>query len=132
MFQEDECSESRLDRLLGTITFTYTCAEAVRCLVDLFTGRLADDERVRLQMRLRGVQGRTLAVIYGNSYHSTPWQCGADQIVYEQQHTLADWRAGVIPHAFELLKYVIQKFNAPPPSYDDVAAQMQQLLSRQL
>ncbi len=119
-------------KLLGGITFAYTCAEAVQCLVDLYTGRLRDDDLVRLQMRLRGVQGRTLATIFGNSYHPTPYKCEADQIEYEEQHTLADWRAGVIPHAFELLKYVNQKFNAPPPSYDEVAAAMQRLLSRQL
>jgi hypothetical protein len=119
-------------KLLGGITFAYTCAEAVQCLVDLYTGPLPDDQLVRLQMRLRGVQGRHMAIVRGNSYASTPWQCNTDQIVYEQQHTLADWRAGVIPHAFELLKYVNQKFNAPPPSYDEVAAAMQRLLSRQL
>jgi len=119
-------------KLLAGITFAYTCAEAVQCLVDLYTGRLADDEIVRMQMRLRGIQGRHLALVRGNSHHSTPWQCSADQIVYEQQRTLADWRAGVIPHAFALLEYVIQKFNAPPSSYDEVAAAMQRLLTRQL
>lgn len=132
MFQEDKRSESRPERVLGGITFAYSCAEAVQCLVDLYTGRLADDEVVRLEMRLRGVQGRHMAMVRGNSYHSMPWQCNADQIVYEQQHTLADWRAGVIPHAFELLKYVNQKFNSPEPSYDEVAVHMQRLLSRQL
>lgn len=132
MFQEDKRREFRPQRVLGTVTFAYTCAEAVQCLVDLYTGCLADDEIVRLEMRLRGVQGRTLAMVRDTSYHHTPYRCEADQIVYEQQHTLADWRAGVIPHAFEILKYVNEKFNAPEPSYDEVAAAMQRLLGRQL
>ena len=37
-------------KVLGDITFAYTCAEAVQCLVDLYTGRLADDEIVRLEL----------------------------------------------------------------------------------
>ena len=37
-------------RVLAEIAFTYTCAEAVQCLVDLYTGRLADDEIVRLEL----------------------------------------------------------------------------------
>lgn len=119
-------------KLLGVLTFTYTCAEAVQCLVDLYKGHLADDEIVRLQMRLHGVQGRHLAIVRGSSYHSLPWQCNADQIIYEQQHTLADWRAGVIPHAFTMLEYVIRKFSTSPPSYDEATAHMQRLLSRQL
>jgi len=132
MFQEDERLQSRPERVLGTVTFAYTCAEAVQCLVDLYTDHLPDDEMVRLHMRLRGVQGRTLATIRGNSYHPTPYQCKADQIVYDRQHTLADWRAGVIPHAIDLLRHVNQKFNAPAPSHNEVAPLMQRLLSRQL
>lgn len=133
MFQEDESPESRPARVLGGITFAYTCAEAVQCLVNLYTGRMADDEIVRLQMRLRGVQDRRMAMVRGNAYHSTPWQCNADQIVYEQQYPLADWRAGVIPHAFEILKFVNQRFvGAPEPSYNEVATAMERLLNRQL
>jgi hypothetical protein len=121
-------------KLLENITFAYTCVEAVQCLVDLFTGRLADDEIIRLQMELRGVKGRHLAIALGNGYpyHLTTWQCDTDSIRCEQQHALADWRAGVIPHAFAPFERVIQKFNAPPPSYDEVAAQMQRLLNREL
>ncbi len=120
-------------KLLADIKFAYTCAEAVQCLVDLYTDRLADDDIVRLQMRLHGVQGRHLAMVRGyNTYHSTHYQCNSDIIEYEQKHSLADWRAGVIQHAFELLKYVTKKFNAPDPPYDEVTAAMQRLLSRQL
>lgn len=132
MFQEDEHAESRPKRVLGTLTFAYTCTEAVQCLVNLYAGRLADDETVRLQMRLRGVQNRTLASIFGNSYCPMPWKCNADQIVYEQQRALADWRAAVVPHAFEILKFVNQRFGAPEPSYNEVTAAMQRLLNRQL
>jgi hypothetical protein len=132
MFQEDGRTESRSQKVLGTVTFAYTCAEAVQCLVDIYTDRLADNESVRLRMRLHGVQGRNLAMVRGNSYHSTPYQCEADQIVYDEQHTLADWRAGVIPHAIDILRHVNEKFNAPAPSYNEVAPLMQKLLSRQL
>lgn len=132
MFHEDGHAGWRDERVLGTISWAYTCAEAVQCLVDLYAGRFPDDETIRLQMRLYGVQDRRLAQTIGNSPFPMPFRCEADQIVYEQQRTLADWRAGVIPHAFDVLKYVEQKFNAPPPSYDAVASQMQKLLSRQL
>lgn len=155
VFQEDKWSQSRARRLeeagrpwqrvqggvfpepepsklLGGITFAYTCAEAVQCLADLYTGRLADDETVLLKMRLRGVQGRYMAMVRGNAYHSTPWKCNADLIVYEKRLPLADWRAGVLSHAVDLLTYVNDKFNAPPTSYDEMAPQMQRLLSRQL
>ena len=132
MFQEDERTESRSKKVLGTVPFAYTCAEAVQCLVDLFTDRLADDESVRLHMRLHGVQGRTLAMVRGDSYASTPYQCEADQIVYDEQHPLADWRAGVIPHAIDILRHVHAKFNAPTPSDSEVAPLMQRLLNRQV
>lgn len=132
MFAEDEDGDSRPQRVLGTVTFAYTSAEAVQCLVDLFTGHVADGESVRILMRLYGVHDRALARIRGNSYHVTPYKCEADQIVYDQQRTLADWRAGVIPHAIDLLGQVQKKFNAPDVSYDEVALLMQKLLSRQL
>jgi len=124
--------EPEPDKLLGDITFAYTCAEAVQCLVDLYTGRLADDETILMKMRLRGVQGRYMAFVRGNAFHSTPYECRDDQIEYEQQHSLADWRAGVLPHAVDLLNRVTEKFNAPPTSYDRAAPHMQRLLNRQL
>jgi hypothetical protein len=132
MFQEDERPEARQQIVLGTVTTAYTCAELVQCLVDLFAGRMADDELVRLHVRFLGVQGRTLAMIRGNTFVETPYQCDSDQIVYEQQRTLADWRAGVIPHAIEILSQVNRKFHAPLPTEAEVAPLMQRLLNRQL
>jgi hypothetical protein len=83
-------------------------------------------------VRFLGVQGRTLAMIRGNTFVETPYQCDSDQIVYEQQRTLADWRAGVIPHAIEILSQVNRKFHAPLPTEAEVAPLMQRLLNRQL
>lgn len=132
MFAEDERRESQPERVLGTVPFAYTCAEAVQCLVDLYTGRVSDGETVRLHMRLRGVRGRTLAMVRGSSYSKTPYVADVDQIVYERRQTLAEWRAGVIPHATDLLQHVNEKFHAPRPSPSEVTSLMEKLLSRQL
>lgn len=71
-------------------------------------------------------------MVRGSTYSKTPYTADADQIVYEQRHTLAEWRAGVIPHATELLRHVNEKFHAPPPSQNEVTSLMEKLLSRQL
>ena len=102
------------------------------CLVNLFTGPLMDDERARLFMRLTGVKGRQLARVYGSSYAPTAFACEADQVVFDQQHTLADWRAGVIPHAIDILREVHRKFSAPTPAPDQVVPLMQKMLDRQM
>lgn len=132
MFPEDSRQESRPQLLLGIVPFAYTCAEAIQCLVDLYTGRIDDDESVRLFMRLNGVRGRKLARVRGSTYCDTPYECETEPIVYDNEHTLADWRASVIPHAIELLRYVNHKFNAPDTSEAEVAPLMQKLLTRQL
>jgi len=132
MFEEDGQREWRSERVLGTVPLACICAEAIQCLVDLYRGRLPDDETVRLYMRLHGVRGRTLALVRGSTYSKTPYECKADQIVYDKQHTLADWRAGVIPHAIDLLRHISQKFDAGDPSETEVVPLMQRLLTRQL
>lgn len=132
LFHEDERRDPPDQKVLGTNDCAYVCAEAVQCLVDLFTGHLEDDEVVRLHIRLHGVRGRTLATPRGGSYFKTPYECQADQIVYETQYTLADWRAGVIPHAIKILRHVERKFQAPGPPEDVVTRLMQRLLNREL
>jgi hypothetical protein len=132
---DDGCfpEQSKIGKLFGAITFAYTCVESVQCLVNLYTGQLADHEIIRLQIHLSGLNGRHLAKVRGNNnFHPMPWCCKTESIISEQRHSLAEWRAGVIPHAFEIFKYVMEKFNAPEPSYDEIASQMQKLLSRQL
>lgn len=81
--------------------------------------------------------GRSLAKPYVaarqlSEYCPTPWQCNTDQIIYEKQQTFADWRAGVIPHAVELVEYVADKFSAPSLCDDEVCMGVQRLLSQQL
>lgn len=133
MFAEDERRESRPQRVLGDFPLIYTCVEAVQCLVNLYADRLPDDENVRLRICFQGVKDRKMAMLRGRStYVDTPFTCQVDKIVYEQQHALAEWRAGVIPHAFELLKHVNQKFNVSSLNYDQIARTMRELLDRQL
>jgi hypothetical protein len=132
LFQEDAHTESRQQRVLGGLTFALSAVEAVQCLVNLYAGVLDDSEVVRLQMRLRGVRGRQLAIVSGNAYRDTPWVCDVDQIIYDEQRTLADWRAGIIPHAVEIVRHVTKRFHAPEPSYNEVADPMQRLLERRL
>jgi hypothetical protein len=132
MFQEDSGRESTGQGVLARITTAYTCAEAVQCLVDLFTARISDQEAVRFHMRLLGMRGRILADLFANKYIATHFRCDADQIVYEQQQSVAEWRAGTIPHAIEIYNHVLKKFQAPPSPAVELAQSMQQLLTRQL
>ncbi|MCX7429336.1 MAG: ATP-binding protein [Planctomycetia bacterium] len=132
MFHEDGRPESTSTRVLGTIGFTYTCAEAVQCLVDLYTGRLHDNDVVRLHIRLSGVRGRRLARTPAGHYQPMEYECEADRIDYDQKYKLADWRASVIPRAVDLLRHVYEEFRAPPPSENDAGPLMLQLFARQL
>lgn len=94
--------------------FVYYVAQAIHCLTRLYEKLLPETETVELRLRVLGSENRKL-VTYDSRRLYYPYICKIPDLIQSRAMTLAEWRAGVIDHADELVRDVFHRFNWEQP-----------------
>lgn len=106
-------------------------AEAIHCLTRLYDSLLADDDPVSMSLALTGTQDRLL-VSTGPGFMPLwgDYTCRIPKLIAERSYPLAEWRAGVMDHAVEIVKDIYLRFNWLNPNLDAARSAIEKLFAR--
>jgi hypothetical protein len=104
--------------------------EAVHCLTKLYEGLVPDDEELTLAIRILGSMDRELTTFDLSRAWWGHYVSRIPVIEVPQQHTFADWRAGIVDHAVEIVRDIFLRFSWPDPSVDAVRKIIVDMLAR--
>jgi hypothetical protein len=119
------------DKPLADMGFTVAyIAEAIDCLMRLYTELIAEDHAISFMLRLLGTDNRQLTRL---PPHMPLWQGHKSvipEITVERRKALAEWRAGLQDHAVDICKEVFLRFNWIDANLELTRQMIQKLFTR--
>jgi len=127
LLREDGRDDTRQQRILWWQTFALDIAEALECLTLFYEDLLEPTDEVVFGLRLLGVDGRTLSsgTRGFDELMAFGFKCRIPEITFEAQRPLADWRAGLLDYAVQVLEHVSHRFNWQHPPLQSARAKME-------
>ncbi len=122
-------------KYLDFVGFTHHVAEALDCLVRLYTSfNVEADEEIAASFRLTGSKGRTLTTRDSGRmwYDDGQYICQAEPIETSHSKSFAEWRAGRRDHAVAVAREVFMQFNWECPSPEVLRDIVDKVLDRRL
>lgn len=107
-------------------------AEAIHCLARIYNGLVEDDEDLTFVLCICGTQGRELTTFDTLKAWWGEYSCRMPEIEVQQNHSMADWRAGTVDHAVEITKDVFLRFNWESPNVQAIRETIEKLFARKL
>ena len=108
-------------------------SEAIYCLTRLYDGLLGDEDGLTFVMRLLGTQDRRLTTLDPRKVPLwVSYVCRIPEVVVEERHSIADWRAGIVDHAVAMSKEVFARFNWERPNLESARQTIEKTFSRRL